>query len=228
MRRGVGRPAVFLAVLVSISVLAGCGIPVDGRPRPVANPRTRDNRSTPGSGTTPVMLYYVRNDHLTGVVRVASDDVVTTVLRMLTNRDGVERSEGTVSQIPRDTEVNSTTLRGSTLHIDLSSEFDNVVGPGRQLAAAQLVMTVTELRDIEQARFSVEGREITMPSPTRGDRVTVEPCDYLPLLPTDDQMRLDGTGIDAARRISFRRRLLINSCPAPTISGSDTGSEDSQ
>lgn len=220
-----GRPTIVAVVLVvAIAVLASCGIPVDGRPRPVANPQTRDNQPTPGAGTTPVMLYYVRNDHLTGVVRVAPDNDVETVLGMLTNRDGVERSEGTVSQIPRDTEVRSVSRKGSTLRVDLSSEFDNVVGQGRQLAAAQILMTVTELSDIERARFTVEGREITMPSPTRGDRVTVDPCDYLPLLPTDDQMRLDGTGIDAARRISFRRRILINSCPPPTISGSDTDS----
>ena len=220
-----GRPTIVAVVLVvAIAVLASCGIPVDGRPRPVANPQTRDNQPTPGAGTTPVMLYYVRNDHLTGVVRVAPDNDVETVLGMLTNRDGVERSEGTVSQIPRDTEVRSVSRKSSTLRVDLSSEFDNVVGQGRQLAAAQILMTVTELSDIERARFTVEGREITMPSPTRGDRVTVDPCDYLPLLPTDDQMRLDGTGIDAARRISFRRRILINSCPPPTISGSDTDS----
>ena len=220
-----GRPTIVAVVLVvAIAVLASCGIPVDGRPRPVANPQTRDNQPTPGAGTTPVMLYYVRNDHLTGVVRVAPDNDVETVLGMLTNRDGVERSEGTVSQIPRDTEVRSVSRKSSTLRVDLSSEFDNVVGQGRQRAAAQILMTVTELSDIERARFTVEGREITMPSPTRGDRVTVDPCDYLPLLPTDDQMRLDGTGIDAARRISFRRRILINSCPPPTISGSDTDS----
>ncbi len=224
------RPRAFTALAVAVltvaAPLAGCGIPVDGRPRPVANPRTKGNQSVPGPGTTPVMLYYVRNDHLTGVVRVAPDDDVDTVLQMLTNRDGVERSEGTVSQLPRDTEVRSVRLRGDTARIDLSSEFDDVVGAGRQLAAAQIVMTVTELSGIERARFTVEGREVSMPSPASGDRPVLEACDYLPLLPTDDQMRLDGTGIDAARRISFRRRLLMNSCPPPTISGPGSGTDD--
>ena len=100
--------------------------------------------------------------------------------------------------------------------VNLSSEFENVVGPKRQEAIAQLVMTATEFPDITSLRFKVNDKTLQVTSPTRGDTTTVTACDFALLLPTAEQA--DGSQLPAAaiERLNLRRQDLAKNCPEST------------
>ena len=209
-------PATAALVVVLAIVTVACSIPLDDGPRAVdlGEEQSRQPQGSTGAGGAEVALYYIRNGHLTTVVREAKDESPMAVLTELTAQSGVSPSSGTVSQIPKGTKIRTADLGGGTLSVDLTDPFDNVVGVGRQQAVAQMVMTATELRGVAEVRVSVNGVATSVTSPVRGDRSIVTACDYLSLLPTDDTLAADEIGIDVARRLSIRRRLLENTCPA--------------
>lgn len=205
-------------VLVLVATGAACGITQDSSPRALAvTTSTTEPPSTPTSGGAQAVLWFVKEGNLVPVTRSLPDRRPTTVVGALLDGPGPgERVAGVTSSIPtgtelRDLELDSTT---GTLETHLSRAFENVAGPAKQLAIAQLVLTATELEEVNEARFVVGSQDIQVPSPTRGDSPVVEDCDYRSLLPTDTAARelgLSGTTLETLRN---RRVALAQACPA--------------
>ena len=104
--------------------------------------------------------------------------------------------------------------------VDLSKEFENVVGPSRQQAIAQMVLTATEFPEVRSLRFLVDGKPVQVTSPTRGDTTTVTDCDYRSLLPTADEVAKADLDAATTERLNLRRESLEQRCPTATSSGS--------
>jgi spore germination protein GerM len=208
----------FATAVVAASVLAGCGIPLDGSPRTInASAQNPAQQGTTRLGSNTAYFYYLRNEHLTVVGRdVTSLEPATVLTQLVAATPAGVTDTGKVSQIPPGTAVRSVGLVGDLLHVDLSSDFDNVIGANRQQAIAQIVFTLTELPEVERLTFAVGGRAATVSSPARGDVSVVSDCDYATLLPTDDEIRQDQLDPDATKKITSRRKSIESRCAGTT------------
>lgn len=211
--------AVATAAVVAIS----CGIPVDDGPRVIAGPTSTSapaaTEVAPGANATGY-LFFIVNNQLISLHEVVPSSRPRDVLRALV--EGVPRQAppDVISQIPTGTRLLGVRLAGGVLDVDVSSEFDNVIGPGRTQAVAQIVMTATDLSDVDRVALSIDGTPTQVFSPLNGDAERVGACDYLSLMPTDDV--IDSLSLDriSARHLTTRRTMLATQCGAvPTTSG---------
>ena len=223
-RRPALRPALAARVglLVAVLAAAACGIRADDSARALAvSTTTTEAESAPTSGGAAAVLYYVREGKLIPVTRSLPDRRLGTVINaLLEPPEPIERIGGLGSSIPAGTELLGLQVDGDTVDIDLSREFENVVGTSRQQAFAELVMTATEFPDVRNLRFRVEGKEIQVTSPTQGDTTTVGDCDFESFLPTADEARLLGLDAATTERLDLRRSALEDRCPTPTTARS--------
>lgn len=218
-------PSVLAALVlagVCAVVVTACSISGDDRPRELAvSTTTTQVAATPTSGGATAVLYFVRDGKLIPVTRSLPDRRVGTVLGTLFETpEPVERIKGLGSSIPAGTELLGLQTDGDTLSVNLSKDFENVVGTARQQAIAQMVLTATEFPQINSLRFLVNGRPVQVTSPTRGDTATVTDCDYASLLPTAEDVK--DADLDAAttERLNQRRDALAKGCPTPTTTRS--------
>ena len=213
-----GAAATVLAALAAlVAVVAGCSIGTDSSPRGLAvSTTTTVADSAPTSGGAAAVLYYVGDGKLVPVSQSLPDRRLGTVLSaLLETPEPIGGLGGLGSSIPTGTELLGLQIDGDTVAVNLSKEFENVVGPSRQQAIAQLVMTATEFPEIDSLRFLVDGKPIQVTSPTQGDTTTVGACDYESLLPTADEARLAALDAAAVERLNLRRNNLSQRCPTP-------------
>ncbi len=210
------RRAVALALL-AVAVTA-CGIETDDAPRRLAvSTTTTVPRPTTTSGNTATALFVTRGGTVVPVTRELPDQQARTVLDALVRlRPPDVGVRGATNAIPTGTEVLGTTRAadrtGGTLSVDLSSRFDRVVGPSRQLAVAQLVMTATGLTGVGKVRFSIEGTPVTVPTPEKGDAAEVTACDVRSLLADPDSPDSAGLSARSAARLTERSDALEATC----------------
>jgi spore germination protein GerM len=209
----------FALVVVTLVTVASCGIPLDGTPR--AMPGEPSGQSATGqqsSGDTQAYVYLVLDDHLVPSPRDVSERTPSAVLRAATQPlSADEASRGLVSQIPKGTKVLRTHQTGDVVAVDLSREFENVIGSNRQEAIGQLVFTATELLGVNELEFTVAGNPVQVSSTYRGDVTRVTACDFFTLLPPPDA-NTDGLTLEAARHVDLRRQALMVRCPASATS----------
>jgi spore germination protein GerM len=213
------RALLTLATAAAVAVLAAaCSIGGDSQPRALAvSTTTTEVQSTPSSGEAAAVLYFVRDGKLVPVARSVPDRQLATVLgALMKNPVPVERIEGLGTSIPTGTELKGLRQDGDTVSVDLSKAFENVVGPSRQQAIAQMVMTATEFPDVRSLRFSVDGKPVQVTSPTRGDTATVTACDYESLLPSADEAAEADLDAPTTQRLDVRREGLAKRCPTTT------------
>ncbi|UDY35950.1 GerMN domain-containing protein [Dermatobacter hominis] len=213
--RGVGA-ALALAACASILAVTSCSIGTDDEPRALAvSTTTTTLPAAPTSGGATAVLYYLREGQLIPVSLSLPDRQVQTVVETLfeSPEPGLDALDLTTS-VPIDTQLTSLELEDGTLTLDLSEEFDNVVGPSRQQAIAQIVMTATEFGNVERVRFQVDGDPIQVATPTRGDATTVTACDYASLLPDPTDVESVGLGSATLQRLELRTSKLETTCPA--------------
>ena len=210
------RPAALLAALLVLGPLlvAACGVDVDGAPRPErTEPSTTTTSSLPESGRAEVVLYYVREGTLLPVIEEVSDrGLESTVQALLQPPDGTVAWAGLSTSIPAGTELIDMDRRDGVLRINLSEAFDNVVGRSRQQAIGQLVLTATQVSHVDDVTFEVDGEQITVSSPTRGDRTVVDACDFRSLLATVDDAGAAELPYDSLEVLSERRNELDQQC----------------
>ncbi len=212
------RRSTVLLVVAALGLAAGCGIQPDETPRRLTvSTTTTVPRPTTTSGNTATALYVTRNGTVVPVTRELPDQQARTVLDALVRlRPPDVGVKGATNAVPTGTEVlsaNRTSARsGSTLAVDLSGRFDRVVGPSRQLAVAQLVMTATGLPGIQKVRFSIDGKPVTVPTPTKGDAAEVTACDVRSLLADPDAPDSAGLSARSAARLTERSDALEASC----------------
>jgi hypothetical protein len=146
---------------------------------------------------------------------------MTTVLgALLQMPESSERVNGLGSSIPTGTRLQGLQTDGTTLSVDLSDDFENVVGTARQQAIGQMVLTATEFAGVQDVRFLVDGKPLQVTSPTRGDTTTVGACDYESLLPTTEDAKEADLDAGTAERLAARRAALDDHCPAPSTTRS--------
>lgn len=208
-----GRSGRLVALLATVGLAVACGIPTDDSPRDVS-PRGLDAEtptSTALAGGSDAYVYLSSADHLVPVEQEVGNGTVEERVAALLARQPAGGS--TASQVPAGTRLLGVVRNASVVTLDLSDEFDNLQGVARRLAAAQLVMTVTESTGVEDVLFRVEGKLARVDSPVVGDTDRVRACDYVTLLPTAEQARRDGLDPDAVRHVARRRASLERRCP---------------
>jgi len=207
-----------LLAVAALAVTAGCGIQTDDTPRPLTvSTTTTVPRPTTTSGNTATALFVTRNGTVVPVTRELPDQQPRTVLDALVQlRPPDVGVKGATNAVPAGTEVlsaNRTSARsGGTLAVDLSGRFDRVVGPSRQLAVAQLVMTATGLPGVQKVRFSIDGKPVAVPTPAKGDATEVTACDVRSLLADPDATDRAGLSARSAARLTERSDALEASC----------------
>jgi hypothetical protein len=201
-----------VAPLVVTLALAGtgCGVGFDDEPRALqSEASTTTIADSPTEGRLAAVLYYVREGALLPALEDLPDRTPSTLLSALTTPP---TEDGLGTSIPAGTEVLDTSREGSRLTVDLSSEFDNVVGLSRQQAIGQMVLTVTQQGSVDQLEFQVDGETLTVSSPLRGDTTVVTACDFASLLASEDEVADAGLSPAAAADLEARRTELAETC----------------
>lgn len=178
-RRRLGIRAL-AGLLAAVLLLAGCGLAADDEPRAIApddlpadilDPGT--STSTTASGlTSPVTVYLLTREgdttRLAPVVREVEDPSrpgqrITALLAGVTED---EQDQGLVSSIPADTVLLGTELIDDRqeLIVDLSGALFDIQARELANAFAQIVWTVTELDNVSQVRFRVDGEAYRAPN----------------------------------------------------------------
>ena len=209
------RPVRLLVVAVAL-LAAACGIPLDENPRAMSTGGAAQNaEQTPSSGgDTTAYVYFVKDDRLVNVTRDVPNRSVEEVLQALfSGPTSAEAANGLISQIPARAVVQRVVVDEGTVRVDLSKEMLDVIGTANLQAIGQIVMTLTDIDPASTVEVRVGGQTLKVSSPTRGDVAQVSECDFLGLLPTDDQLDSSGLGVDATRNLARRRTSLMGYCP---------------
>lgn len=203
-----------VAAGVLAATVVACGVGVDDAPRalPLAETTTTEVTS-PSSGQFSTVLYLLREGKLMPLIRELPDPSTETALAALLQAPR-EESSPLSSSIPSGTELLSVDRRGDRVVVDLSADFDNVVGLSRQQAIGQMVMTITQQLPTVGVEFRVEGETITVSSPSRGDVNEVGQCDFAGLLANLDEAIAAGIPAPALIELDTRRTELDGFCAA--------------
>lgn len=208
------RPLRPMCVVLTVAlIIAGCGIPMDDHPRAIATTTsTTSAPSLPAGGQAVAYLYYVIDEALIPVPTTVHDRSPATVISELL-KPAIDPADEKIlrTALPTGTKLRSASLARNRLTIDLSAEASNVVGVSRQRALGQVVLTVTQLDQVSEVRFQIEGESLQIASPERGDVETAGACDFRSLLATDDQL---GTA-------TVSRPSLFREVSAPLVSRSN-------
>lgn len=156
------------ALLGLVLVLAGCGIPTDGEPRPLADETTTTAADPePELGDTIARVYLVNPDQLLvprdrALEGEKNPETVLDALLLPTSTE--EQADDLQSLVPPLTTALSVTDEGDgTLAVDLSAEWGTLAAPTDLFAYGQVVLTLTEMRDVERIRFLIEGDPVDAP-----------------------------------------------------------------
>lgn len=209
-RRAAATPTV---ALLAALLVAGCGLGFDDQPRALkeaANSTT--TVVSPSVGRLSTVLYFVREGTLIPVRQELQDRSPATVLTTLTQPPTDASLSGLGTSVPVGTELLDTTRAGDRLIVDLSSDFEDVVGLSRQQAIGQMVMTVTEQGSVDRLEFQVDGDTITVSSPLRGDTTIVDQCDFASLLATPDSIASAGLPPPTIDDLTRRQDDLDQAC----------------
>ncbi len=206
--------AVPLVALLAAVLLSACGLGFDDEPR--ALKETADTTTTvvsPSVGRLSTVLYFVREGALVPVRQELQDRTPSTVLTALTQSPTDESVSGLGTSVPVGTELLGTRRTGDRLIVDLSSDFEDVVGLSRQQAIGQMVMTVTEQGAVDRLEFKVDGDTITVSSPLRGDTTIVDQCDFASLLATPLSIASADLPLATKEDLTRRQNELAAACP---------------
>lgn len=186
VRRTIGA----LALTAVATATVGCSLPEDSGPQAIASEDVPEglradspDTTQPGPGANTRTVYFLDGQEEPQLVpferEVEEDAGVEDVLELLLV-DPDEAEEPT--RIPAGVALASDlTISENTLRIDLEG-IDELTGPARQLAFAQIVLTVTQFDAIEQVVFETEGEPTAVPDGEGVERDLVGCGDYEDLL----------------------------------------------
>lgn len=214
-----GPGAAWVLALVLTLVVAACGVGVDDEPRAIEEEATTTTvPASPSVGSLRTVLYFVREGSLIPIEQELPDRSPATLLSALAQPP---RGSATVlgTSLPAGTELLGASREGDRLEVDLSSQFDNVVGLSRQQAIGQMVLSVTEQGGIETVEFAVDGETLVVSSPRRGDTTEVGECDYAALLASPDDLVGVQLPPESIPDLERRRAQLIETCDGVGLGG---------
>jgi hypothetical protein len=200
-------------VVIAATVLGSCGVGFDDDPRALREEAsTTTVASSPSVGRLTTVLYFVREGALVPLEQELPDRSPATLLTTLAQPPDAGADSGLGTSLPAGTELLGTTRSGDLLTVDLSSEFDNVVGLSRQQAIGQMVLTVTQQGAVQRLEFQVDGETITVSSPLQGDTTVVDACDFADLLASTEELVGAGLPPESLQDLDDRRRELDETC----------------
>lgn len=186
-RRLLAAAASLALVGLAASILAGCGVTTDTKPRAIGQDQVRDllsPRSTapnsPRNGPAVLGLYFIRDQKITEVHRRGMvDDARTAIEQLLAGPTEVEAQQLQLTTfIPPGTRLLSLDLSPSgLLVIALSKEMDDISGASARNAYAQLVYTATGTPGVEHVAFQSNDHLIEVPTSGRNKKVVTR-ADY--------------------------------------------------
>jgi len=131
-------------------------------------------------------------------------------------RSAGSSNDVSTSQIPAATTVQKVTEAQDAIRIETSEELLDVIGTAALQAVGQIVLTVTEIKPSATVEFVAGGQPVKVSSPIRGDVSQVNECDFVGLLPTDDELNAANLSEDSVLHIAQRRLALQDRCPDST------------
>jgi spore germination protein GerM len=153
--------------------LCACAISTDPTPRDVPSqeltPAVGPAQPIRAEGTVRVYLESVDDAGTGGVrLRAVNRDVTESpdavIAALLVGPSRQEVNDQLRSAIPVGVQVRSITTTGTTLIIDLSREFADLAGANLVTAVAQIVLTATELNNVDEVLLLVEGEDPQWPN----------------------------------------------------------------
>jgi hypothetical protein len=187
--------------LPALSILAGCGVPIDRAPAvlpkadipfhllaPSSPPPTAAASLSPSEA--PVQIFLISSTgHLVPVQRElpSSQDSLASVLELLTRGPTTaEAAVGLLSAIPPQTTVLGASVgTGGSATVDVGGTFGQLVGAAQIQAVAQIVFTVTTLpgANITGVTFQLAGQPIEVPSGSGAQVPVVNESEFASLAP---------------------------------------------
>lgn len=179
--RRVHRAVAIAAIAIATAAgLGGCGVRTDSSPRDIPADRQRelDNPAAPEDATPSggSLVYLVRESTagdttLQAVRRRVPTNQAAVMEALLAGPTSTEQAERLSTAIPAGTRLLGTEFVGPrTLGIDLSDEILTASGDALIEAVAQIVLTTSEIDNVDLVELFVEGRRQQWP---RGDGVVV-------------------------------------------------------
>lgn len=172
-------PVVLLVPLLTVLALAGCGVPTEDEPRAVPPPRgpfptvatgVTSPAGTSGGPTTPAgreetVLYFVRDNRLTPVVRrVDRTPTVDAQLRqLLAGPTAEERKQGLTSALPGAVTTAAVRHIGTRAEVEVPAVGDETGRSDGVLAFGQIVRTLAGRDDIHTVVFTRDGYPVGIP-----------------------------------------------------------------
>lgn len=202
--------AALVAPVLALSATA-CGIGVDEAPRPLdVEASTTTVPASLSEGQLSTMLYYVRDGKLLPIDRELPDRTPSTIVNALT-QSPTPAIPGVGTSLPAGTRVLDVTRDGDRLVVNLSRDFDTVVGLARQQAIGQMVMSITR-GPVDEVEFHIDGRPLTVASPSQGDTTFVDQCDFAELLAARGGTATEGVPTASIRELERRQAELDSKC----------------
>ena len=211
-----------LTTALASLLVAGCGVPLDDIPRSAMATTTTtgpDEASVAEEGDSSAFLFFITNNMVANIVQEVPSSQPDDVLTALFAGPAAGTSNDIVSQIPTGTRLLGVRQVGTLLQVDVSEEFDNLVGTGRTQATAQIVLTATDLSGIDSVTVLIDGQPTQLFSPESGDTDRAGACDYLNLFPTEDLITSWPLDSKSQRHLVTRRSALTAQC-GPTTGSS--------
>lgn len=150
--------------------VVACGVPLDPVPevveREVGAPDP-EVAELEADDLVAASLYLVDEGVIVPVTRDLPEpvDTLTILESLLGGTTEPEERRGLRTSIPDATRVLDLKQTGSTVRLDLSSDFAAVGGEEELLAVAQVVLSVTEVEGVEAVVFELEGVQTDVPLP---------------------------------------------------------------
>lgn len=176
-----GRPWVAAVVLVLGALVAGlaaCGVAAEPKahriePEDVPFDLLSDETTTTVADTgRTTSAYLIAKDHLVPVDRKVADDATLADLlqQLVSGPTEVEQSLGITSAVPAGT-ISSVDISRGIAEVDLSTAFGDIRSGEQIFALGQIVYTLTGQPGIGGVRFSLEGKDVSVPV---GDGTTTD------------------------------------------------------
>jgi spore germination protein GerM len=179
--------------VVLVVVLSGCGVGTDAQPVRIDSsqvpPGLLSSTTTtisPRQFTTPIDIYLAVPTRLVAVIRpvVVSSQTESALDALAAGPTSKETDLGLTSPVSLASPLRLVAVREGIASVDISSSFQNLGGQAQIIGAAQIVFTLTGLRDVSGVRIFVDGQLTQVP--TSGGGLSWGPLtrsDYLPLAP---------------------------------------------
>lgn len=156
-----------VALLLTVLVLGGCGLPPDNRPQLLSRddvpPGVNTSPSPASTGTARVLVYLIHDGVLVAVARAAPAPTPSDVLQaLLSGPSPREQAAGLVTAVS--TAAVEGTERAGIVTVDVPAPDASSSGRTDEvLAFGQIVMTLTSIRGVTAVRFTRDARPLSVP-----------------------------------------------------------------